>query len=533
MRNIKLYSIIILLAIAFQSKGQEAPTHFSNPILSGFNPDPSICRVDDDYYLVTSSFTWYPGIPVYHSKDLVNWELIGHGLVRPNMVKMEGLNDNDGIWAPTIRYYDGLYYIITTASKSGGNFYITATDPKGPWSDPVWLKDAPGIDPSLFWDDDGRCYYTGNFWDFKKSWPGHCAVWVQELDLKNKKFVGERRFLTYGHANNAANTEGPHLYKINGKYVLITGEGGTDYYHAVTVHQSDSLWGPYISNKINPILSHRQLGSSYPIQAVGHADFVQTQNGEWYSVVLGKRVIDGHNPLARETFLCKIVFENSTPIYNPGYGVVLPKQKRPDLPWTPVKEEPVRDNFDLEDLGAKWHFVRVPLKKYYKADGNGLNITLQPEVIDSLKNSAMIIQRIKQHQFSGLTKLNFQAKKENEEAGLVVYRTANAYYTLMKGKSEIVLTKKHLGNKEVVQRMPYNRKEVYLKVDGDGLDVKFSFGESPDDMATIGGTQKLDVISDNKLNRFNGSGIGVYVTSNGNSSTNNANFAWFEYRDTE
>lgn len=132
MRNIKLYSIIILLAIAFQSKGQEAPTHFSNPILSGFNPDPSICRVDDDYYLVTSSFTWYPGIPVYHSKDLVNWELIGHGLVRPNMVKMEGLNDNDGIWAPTIRYHDGLYYIITTASKSGGNFYITATDPKGP-----------------------------------------------------------------------------------------------------------------------------------------------------------------------------------------------------------------------------------------------------------------------------------------------------------------------------------------------------------------------------------------------------------------
>lgn len=159
----RLFVCIWLLATVWLVRAQT----FQNPVLPGFNPDPSICRVNDDYYMVTSSFTWYPGIPIYHSKDLVNWEIAGHGISRPDMIDMNGLNDNDGIWAVTIRFHEGLFYLITTGSKCGGNFYITATDPKGPWSDPVWLKDAPGIDPSLFWDDNGKCYYTGNTWDFK------------------------------------------------------------------------------------------------------------------------------------------------------------------------------------------------------------------------------------------------------------------------------------------------------------------------------------------------------------------------------
>lgn len=158
---------LFFISMPFALKGQEIPKYYDNPVLSGFNPDPSICRVNDDYYMVTSSFIWYPGIPIYHSKDLVNWEVIGHAIDRPDMIDMNGLNDNDGIWAVTIRYHNGIFYLITTAHKNGEHFYITATDPKEPWSAPVWLKDTAGIDPSLFWDDDGRCYYTGNFWDFK------------------------------------------------------------------------------------------------------------------------------------------------------------------------------------------------------------------------------------------------------------------------------------------------------------------------------------------------------------------------------
>lgn len=525
-----IISLLLLLIISFGLNGQETRLMFQNPILPGFNPDPSICRVGDDYYMVTSSFTWYPGIPVYHSKDLVNWEIIGHAIDRPGMIDMRHLNDNDGIWAVTMRYYNGTYYLITTASKSGGNFYITAKDPRGPWSDPVWLKDATGIDPSLFWDDDGKCYYIGNSWNFKKSWPSQCAVWMQELDLEKKRLVGERRILTYGHANNATYAEGPHLYKIAGRYMLLMAEGGAGYYHAVTVHHSNALWGPYVADKVNPVLTHRHLGRNYPIQNLGHADLVQTSKGEWYAVALGVRNIGEYNPLARETFLAKVEFEDGTPIFNPGYGIMRAEQERPLLPWTPVKPVSATDGFSRERLDARWHCIRVPAQEFHSLKDGRLEVLLLPEVIDSLTCSAMLIQRIRHHQFMATTLLEFRTNKNNEYAGLVLYRTANGYYTLMKGKDNITLTKKHLGKKEVVCRLPYAWRQVYMKVEADGMKATFSFGKTPETMTVIGGIQSLEAISDNCFNKFNGPGIGVYATANGKLSNKVALYDFFSYK---
>ena len=184
---------------------------------------------------------------------------------------------------------------------------MTAKNPAGPWSDPVWLKDAPGIDPSLFFDEDGRCYYTGNRWDFKSAWPAQCAVWMQELDLQKRCLVGERKTLAYGHAANAKYAEGPHLYKIKDHYLLLMAEGGSDYNHAVTALTAKSLWGPYVPCTVNPVLTHRHLGKDYPVQSLGHADLVQTPTGDWYAVFLGKRIVEGGLvPLGRETFLCEV-----------------------------------------------------------------------------------------------------------------------------------------------------------------------------------------------------------------------------------
>lgn len=532
MKVAKLLFLLLLSFISMTIKGQDTPKEFINPILSGFHPDPSICRVGDDYYMVNSSFTWYPGLPIHHSRDLVNWELIGHAIDRPGMINLRNANDNNGIWAPTLRYYDGVFYLITTLYKGGGNFYMTAKDPRGPWSDPIWLKDATGIDSSLFFDDDGKCYYMGNEYGGNggvKQWPAQTSVWLQELDLKQGKLVGPRKRLTYGHANNAAYAEGPHLYKINGKYVLVMAEGGTDYYHAVTVHQSRSLWGPYVADKVNPVLSHRHLGKDYPIQAVGHADLVQTQNGDWYSVVLGKRMIDGYSPLARETFLCKVNIENSSLIFNPGYGVVLSRQERPVLPWSPFKQKSMHDEFENETLSDDWYFVRIPEKRNYVIDKGQLVLSLQPEVVDSLVNSAMIIQKTKHHRFSAVTRMKFQTKKENEQAGIILYRTANGYYSLLKDKSGIVLVKKHLGDKEIIRHVPYLEPEVYLSVTADNLNVQFCFGKTLDNMVEIGEVQNLNVIADNKLNRFNGPGVGIYATSNGKPSKNVALYDWFKY----
>nr|MBP9872494.1 family 43 glycosylhydrolase [Haliscomenobacter sp.] len=245
---------------------QPAPKSFRNPVIPGFHPDPSICRVGEDYYLVNSSFEFFPGLPIFHSTDLVHWNLIGYGITRPDQVPLPvGLPDSRGIYAPAIRYKDGTFYVVTTCVNCNGNFYITAKDPAGPWSDPQWLPKASGIDPTLFWDSDGKCYYVGHGKiNGPKEWPNQEGVWIQELDLKTNTLLGEKKQITHGHASNARWTEGPHLYKIDGKYLLVAAEGGTGFHHAVTVFHSDSIYGPYIPDHSNPVLTHRNLGQGYP-----------------------------------------------------------------------------------------------------------------------------------------------------------------------------------------------------------------------------------------------------------------------------
>ncbi|MGY5356157.1 glycoside hydrolase family 43 protein [Wenyingzhuangia sp. IMCC45467] len=527
LKTIKSFIIIGFLLVYGFSMGQQAPTNFKNPVLSGFNPDPSICRVGDDYYMVTSSFTWFPGIPIYHSKDLVNWELIGHGITRKEQLDFEGVKDEKGVWAVTIRYHQGLFYLITTCNNCGGNFYITTKDPAGEWSNPVWLNEASGIDPSLFWDEDGTCYYTGNTWDFKHEWQGQCAIWIQELDLEKQKLIGEKKILTYGYANNAAYAEGPHIYKIDDEYLLLMSEGGSSSNHAITSHHSSTLFGNYIADKVNPVLSHRQFGNNYPLQTIGHGDLVQTQNGEWWAVVLGTRDIKNNVRLTRETFLCKVNIEEGTPIFNPGYGKVLIEQKRPLLPWTPVEPENAKDEFDK--VSKKWYTINTPKNEFYKTSNGKLYLNVLPSVADSLNHSSILIQRIKDFKYSATTKLSFNPKK-NEQAGLIIYRTNNSYYMLVKEKKRVVLIKKFKKEKKEIASLPYSKDVVFFKVDVNQLDIQFSAGASLNKMIKVGAVQNITVIAEGNGNRFNGPGIGMYTTANGQKSNNKAVFDWFEYK---
>lgn len=527
----KLKTTILGLIICTNLIGQSVPTTFKNPIIPGYHPDPSICRVGDDYYLVNSTFVWFPGLPIYHSKDLVNWKLIGHAVDRPEMVDFNGLPDKLGLFAPTIRHHEGVFYIVNTCVGCKMNFYITATDPAGPWSDPIWLPEAPGIDPSLMWDDDGKCYYTGMTGLDKKAWKDQCDIFNQELDLEQKKLVGERHHLTYGHANNASYTEGPHLYKINGKYLLLVSEGGTGLFHALTVHHSDSVNGPYISDYINPIVSHRHLGLDYPVHAIGHGDLVETQNGDWWMVMLGNRHLErGIATLGRETFLAKVEFQGQRPVVNPGEGKVLMEQARPDLPWTPFEKEPTKDNFEGSKLGMKWCTIRTPKEPFYEVSDGTLKVKLRKEVMDSLVNSSILVQRIEHHKFEAMTKMSFKTSKNNEQAGLTIYRTNENHYKLLKNKKSIVLIKGFIGEQTEIARIPYTKKEVYFHVKGDKLDVQFSYGETEDQLKPIGTKQSLIVIAAGQGNAaFNGPGVGVYATSNGKSSKSEAEFDWFTY----
>jgi len=534
--NTRAATLIIIVCLAATIHAQEAPENYNNPILPGYHPDPSICRVGEDYYLVNSTFEWFPGLPVYHSKDLVNWELIGYGIDRPLQLEFpEGLGDSRGVFAPTIRYHAGIYYIINTCVGCDGNFYITTTDPAGPWSDPVWLH-SPGIDPSLFWDDDGRCYYVGHAnISGVQDWPDKQGAWMQELDLEQQKLVGDRVQLTHGHASNAVWTEGPHLYKIDGVYILLVAEGGTSYHHAVTFFNSDSLWGPYISNQSNPALTHRHLGKNYPIHSVGHADLVETQNGQWWSVMLAKRQVDGYSLLARETFLTPVEFEMQetgflTAVYNRGVGRLLMEQKRPDLPWTPVDPVPVRDELESGKLELHWNFLRTPYEKWYELQDGILQIQVRPQVVDKFENPSLIARRIEHHKFKTATKLVFNPKKENERAGLIIYRRSANHYQLLKEKNHLVLIKTGEGKKEELARIPYDQNEVVLYAEADGLDIQFKYGPNMEDLKSIGSMQNMNVVSDELAGGFNGSYVGMYATSNGIKSKALANFDWFEYK---
>lgn len=538
-RFVKSLLLLIAVSITTFASANDIPQTYNNPILTGYHPDPSICRVGDDFYLVNSSFEWFPGLPIYKSKDLVNWELIGYALKRSDYCFENKINT----FAPTIRHHDGLFYIINTCPGAGGNFYVTAEDPAGEWSEPTWLPDAPGIDPSIFWDDDGKCYYIGQQHAETREWLGHNYIWIQELDLKQGKLVGERKNLTSGHASNAMWTEGPHLYKIDGKYLLLVAEGGTGYYHAVTIFHSENLWGPYTPDHANPILTHRNLGIDYPVYAVGHADFVDTPNGEWWMVSLGKRLREGHTYLSRETFLVPMKLEPREPshgeegynyntiIVNEGRGVVPDSYVRPNLPWTPVKQDPPRDNFDGDKLALKWNFRCVPTTEWYTLKNGGFTMNLRPEIAAKMSdNPSLIAQRIKDYEFTASTKMSFKAKNDSEQAGITLYRNDRCYMMFTRKGDDLVLETRLQGENKELFRTPYKKENVVLKLCSDGRDVMFYYGYDESTLQKISATAPLTIISDLAQNFYNGPMVGVYASSNGKPSKNRVVFDWFEYK---
>ncbi len=355
-----------------------------NPILPGFYPDPSIVRVQEDYYIVNSSFSYYPGVPIFHSKNLMKWEQIGHVLDRPSQLQVTYEMMSAGIFAPTIRYNDGIYYVITTNMSLGcKNFVVTTKDPKGPWSDPYFIDGAEGIDPSLFFDDDGRCYYTGTT-RFSDEFGEHQRIWCSEFDVDKKALIGERKLLWSGALVDAVAPEGPHIYKRNGYYYLLIAEGGTEFHHAVTISRSESVMGPYTGCPNNPILTHRHLGKKYPISNVGHGDLVETSDGDWFMVVLGSRLSNQKSRiLGRETFIVDINWEDDWPVVARGRGRVEPYIKIKATEVTKNQEESYifHDDFLIEKLDDTWNVLGTPYREFWtlndsrlKLDYNKVNI---------------------------------------------------------------------------------------------------------------------------------------------------------------
>ncbi len=310
--------------------------YYDNPVIPGFHPDPSVCRVGEDYYLVCSSFEYFPGVPIFHSRDLVHWRQIGNVLDRPSQLPLPpDASASDGVYAPTIRHHDGRFWLITTNVSSGGNFIVTADEPAGPWSDPVWI-DLPGIDPDLAWDEDGNC------------WCAFQGVGVARIDPETGKVLEGP--LPAWSGTGLQWPEAPHLHRVGEWWYLVIAEGGTERGHTVAVARARSPRGPWEAAPVNPVLTHR--GTDHPVQSTGHADLVSTPDGEWWMVLLATRprgYSPGFHVLGRETFLTPVRWEDGWP----RVGPVNLRERAPGRP-RPLEEAPRRDDFDATELDPRW-----------------------------------------------------------------------------------------------------------------------------------------------------------------------------------
>ncbi len=505
-----------------------------NPILKGFYPDPSICRVEDDYYIVCSSFVYAPGVPIFHSRDLAHWEQIGHVLDRESQLEVSG-EISRGIFAPTIREHKGTFYMITTNVSHGGNFIVTAKDPKGPWSEPYYLGDAaPGIDPSLFFDEDDRCYYVGTRPNPEGvRYNGDWEIWVQELDLTSMKLIGESMAIWKGAVKDVIWPEGPHLYKKDGYYYLIHAEGGTGPEHAISVARSKELFDWFEGCPRNPIFTHRNLGKDYPIIYAGHGDLVDDKDGNYYIVMLASRPCEKHCSIGRETFLAKVVWEEGWPVINPGIGKLTDEVELPFEEYSFASENEWSDQ--LHFWGNRLDDRLVGIEKrnediYSLVERPGfVRLYVRPEILEETCYPSFLGLRQKDYSFKVNTGVDFKPAGENECGGLVLFQNHANHLSLeitqKDGKRVVQLRKTIKGINEVssIHAVTGELITLQLTVKNQSASAWIIINDLP-----ILLESDIDLLpyTTERAGGFVGCIVGLYASSNGKESHNHCDFAW-------
>lgn len=529
---------------------------FKNPILAGGYPDPSICRVGNEFIMVNSSFEYFPALPIHKSKDLVNWELAGHGLNRleqvSGQINLIDVQSNGGIHAPTIRFHNGKYHIITTnvyydeikQRATATNFIITSSKPEGPWSNPIIIKGAPGIDPDIFFDDDGRVWYTGNHQPLDPTFNGETEIWMQELDPNSFQLIGQRFFVWRG-ACGGVWAEGPHIYKKDGNYYLLIAEGGTSFNHSIMVAVSDTITGPYVSNERNPIFSSRHLSYDNWVHSTGHGDLVELEDGRWYVMMLGVRGdVKRKSNMGRETFIAPVSWEIEPydwkekkivwPVIAPQTGKILKNNPMIFSETTPNKETYFVDNFNDTNLGLAWNRRRAPMQKMIDLASNSGSLRLYTNHNKLQERKRANFTGIKQTEsdFSFETKMTFSPASDSDEAGIAIVQKDNNFLslTLKQSSDDIALELKLMNEIQTSiasKKIDYNSKlPIQLKVES--FNNKYHFYYALEN-------QKFQLLAEAAANHllshgYTGAHIGLYATSNGQMSTGYVDFDRVEYK---
>ncbi|MDG2524282.1 glycoside hydrolase family 43 protein [Stenotrophomonas sp. HITSZ_GD] len=505
------------------AKGQ-----YRNPVLSGFYPDPAVTRVGDRYYLVNSTFAYFPGIPVFESEDLVHWRLLGHAIDRPGQLDFSGLGTSRGVFAPSIAHHGDTFYIFNTAVDNGGNFYVTAKDPAGPWSDPVWLKEVDGIDPSLFIDDDGKAYLLNNGPpEGTPRYAGHRAIWLQAFDLATGQPTGPRKVLLDGGVEPAKNPiwiEGPHIYRRDGWYYLSCAEGGTGPEHSQVVLRARSPWGPFEPYAHNPILTQRDLPADrpHPIANAGHADLVEGRDGRWWAVFLASRIYgEGHYQTGRETFLLPVEWRDGWPvILDAGQAIPQvangPSWQRGDATQaTRSGNFTWRDDFGAKTLDPEWISLRAaPAWADLRSQPGVLLISPRADGLEGHGLPAFLGRRQQHQRFEAQVRVQ-PPGEQGVTAGLALYQDEAHWYVLgvqrtARGLEVFVQKQTPEGRQVVAHRSIPAGAALHLRIQADaGLgDFAFDTGAG---WQPLREREDIHVLSTDLAGGFVGVTVGPYA----------------------
>ncbi|HEX8601000.1 MAG TPA: glycoside hydrolase family 43 protein [Pseudoduganella sp.] len=511
-----------------QERTAPGPGEFVNPILSGYYPDPSIVRAGDDYFVVASSFTNFPGLPVMHSRDLVTWTQVGNALDRPEQVSFAGVRGSQGIFAPDISFHDGRYYIITTcASCPGGigNFIVTATNPAGPWSQPATVKGLQGIDPSIFWDGDRAYVVNNNAPQGTPRYDGHRAIWISELDPATLQLTGAPQMLVDGGVDPARKPiwiEAPHLLKKDGYYYLICAEGGTADNHSEVVFRSKDVMGPYLPGPVNPILTQRDLDPrrANPVTTAGHAKFVQTQQGDWWAVFLATRPYPGNfYNIGRETFLLPVSWKDGWPMILEQGKPVPYTLARPALPPQDAPAVPMNGDFAYVDefdgpLSPGWIGLRTPRGALYDIRQGQLVLHAGQPLGDLAGTPGFIGRRQQHHDATVTTVVDYAPRRAGDRAGLLALQNDAAWVFLgvarQDGQRIVALYKSEGGKETLLATAPVAGTPVELTVEMRGGRSAYRY-RSGGETRTLKADVDVTFLSTQKAKGFTGVVIGPYV----------------------
>jgi xylan 1,4-beta-xylosidase len=531
-----------------------------NPILRGFNPDPSIVRAGDDYYIATSTFEWYPGVQIHHSRDLVHWRLLTRPLTRASQLNMIGDPDSCGVWAPCLTYADGLFHLIYTDVKrygrasqpgAGGatfrdfhNYLVTSPDIEGPWSDPIYLNSS-GFDPSLFHDEDGRKYLVNMLWDHRPGANRFAGIVLQEYSATERRLIGGRRNIFTGTPIGL--TEAPHLYKRDGFYYLLTAEGGTGWGHAVTMARSRDIAGPYELHPDTYILTARDRPDA-ELQRAGHADLVETPAGQTYMVYLCGRPLKnrGRCTLGRETAIQPMVWSADGWLRTID-GDAMPRVEvaAPALTPRAFPAAPDRVDFDAPQLPIEFQWLRSPWPDEL------WSLTARPgylrlygrESVGSVFRQSLVARRQQSHCCSAVTRIEFEPAHFQQFAGLICYYNSAKFHYLYLSHDESL--GRHL---RVMSALPDQLQSdaftppvplaagvpIELRAEIDEERLLFAYRVDEGEWQWLPQVFDASILSDEAtapgLPNFTGAFVGM-ACHDTSGSGRHADFDWFEYRD--